>query len=265
MNPTERPGLGLDGSLDPFGASTGTHGTDTDLPAGTLPSSHDSQRSDASGSVEYSTGTTTVGLVTTDGVVLATDRRASLGGRFVSNKSVVKVEQVHPTAAVTIAGSVGPAQAYLQQLRAEADLYEHRRGRRMSMEALSSVGSGLLRGLPVSPLLGGVDPAPGTEGDAGEPHLYQLDGAGGRIEEAAFAATGSGMTVATGALEREYDPDVGVEAAVDTAIDAVLAASERDTASGNGVVVARVTGTGVETQLRDGTGAPINEAAGGVR
>jgi proteasome beta subunit len=213
----------------------------------------------AGDAVEYGTGTTTVGLVATDGVVLATDRRASLGGRFVSNKDVVKVEQVHPTAALTIAGTVGAAQAYIKRLRAEADLYEHRRGERMSMAALSTLGSGLLRGLPVSPLLGGVDPGDGEE------HLYQLDGAGGRIEESAYAATGSGMTVATGALERSYDPDAEVATAVDLAVEAVLAASERDTASGNGVVVARVTAGGVETERRDGTGALMNGATGGVR
>lgn len=263
MNPHGRPTLGSDGS--PVGGqfSTGL-GTDTDHIAGHSDiggQGHGGEAAD-DGAVEYSTGTTTVGLVAADGVVLATDRRASLGGRFVSNKDVVKVEQVHPTAALTIAGSVGAAQAYLKQLRAESDLYATRRGRRMSMEALSSVGSGLLRGLPVSPLLGGVDPV--TDG-AGEPHLYQLDGAGGRIEESAYAATGSGMTVATGALEREYDPEADIETAVSTAVDAVLAASERDTASGNGVVVARVTSDGVETERRDGTGALMNGATGGIQ
>jgi proteasome beta subunit len=264
MNPNDRPSLDLDGSLDPLGVAPGTNAAGSS--GGGIPAAGGSDTPAASGenAVEYSTGTTTVGLVAHDGVVLATDRRASLGGRFVSNKNVVKVEQVHPTAAVTIAGSVGAAQAYLKQLRAEADLYENRRGRRMSMEALSTVGSAILRGLPVSPLLGGVDPARDAEADA-EPRLYQLDGAGGRIEESAFAATGSGMTVATGALEREYDPEGDVESAVPTAVDAVLAASERDTASGNGVVVARVTADGVETELRDATGALMNGAAGGVR
>ena len=261
MNPNERPEPGLDGSLDPFGSGAGRRGEfsvdGSSVEAGGLETAAGSD-----GAVEYSTGTTTVGLVAADGVVLATDRRASLGGRFVSNKDVVKVEQVHPTAAITIAGSVGAAQAYAKQLRVEADLYENRRDRRMSMEALSSLASGLLRGLPVSPLLGGVDPA--ADG-AGEPHLYQLDGAGGRIEESAFAATGSGMTVATGALEREYDTDTDIETAVPTAVDAVLAVSERDTASGNGVVVARVTGDGVETERRDGTGALMNGANGGAR
>ncbi|MFB6205054.1 MAG: proteasome subunit beta [Haloglomus sp.] len=258
MNPNKRPSLDLGGSVGLDSPGTGA-GTETPATHRGRDSTHDPGEA-----VEYGTGTTTVGLVATDGLVLATDRRASLGGRFVSNKNVVKVEQVHPTAAVTIAGSVGPAQAYLRQLRAEAELYENRRGRRMSVEALSSIGSALLRGLPVSPLLGGVDPA-GDGEDEAVPRLYQLDGAGGRIEESQYAATGSGMTVATGALEREYDPAVDVGEAVNTAVDAVLAASERDTASGNGVAVARVTPDGVETERRDGTGALINGAAGGTR
>jgi len=110
-NPNERPEPGRDGSLDPFGSGAGRRGEfsvdGSSVGAGGLGTVAGSD-----GAVEYSTGTTTVGLVAADGVVLATDRRASLGGRFVSNKDVVKVEQVHPTAALTIAGSVGAAQAY---------------------------------------------------------------------------------------------------------------------------------------------------------
>jgi len=111
----------------------------------------------AGGAPTYSTGTTTVGVVADDGVVLAADRRASLGGRFVSNKRTVKVEQVHPRAAITLSGSVGGAQAYARQLRAQARLYETRRGEPMGMDALATAAGNALRGLPVSPLLGGVD------------------------------------------------------------------------------------------------------------
>ena len=92
MNPNDRPTLGADGSLtgDRLGTGTGIRDGYADGDHGVA----------GGGAVEYSTGTTTVGLVAADGVVLATDRRASLGGRFVSNKDVVKVEQVHPTAPV---------------------------------------------------------------------------------------------------------------------------------------------------------------------
>jgi proteasome beta subunit len=190
----------------------------------------------------YDTGTTTVGIVAGDGVVLATDRRASLGGRFIANKNTVKVEQVHPTAAVTIAGSVGGAQGYIRQLRAEANLYETRRGERMKLEGLSTLAGNLLRGLPVSILLGGVD-------EAG-PRLFSVDAAGGVLEDR-YSASGSGMQLATGVLEDAFDPDASVEAARAAAVDAIAAASERDTASGNGVNVAMVTGDGVEIDEYD--------------
>jgi proteasome beta subunit len=196
----------------------------------------------AGGAPTYSTGTTTVGLVATDGVVLATDRRASLGGRFVSNKRTVKVERVHPTAAITVSGSVGGAQAYARQLRAQARLYETRRGEPMTMDALATAAGNALRGLPVSPLLGGVD--------AGGPRLFQLDAAGGVLEDE-YGATGSGTQVAIGAVEGRYDPEADVEAATGLAADAVVAASERDTASGNGLVVARITSEGVDIREYD--------------
>ncbi|WP_254536848.1 proteasome subunit beta [Halomarina litorea] len=189
------------------------------------------------------TGTTTVGLTTADGVVLAADRRASLGGRFVSNKNAVKIEQVHPRAAVTMSGSVGGAQDFIRQLRVEADLYETRRGREMSMDALARLAGNLLRGKPASPLLGGVE-------RDGTPRVFSVDGAGGVLEDA-YGATGSGMTVATGALERLYREDLSLAEGVEVAAEAVAAASERDTASGNGITVARLTADSVDIESYD--------------
>jgi len=112
------------------------------------------------GADELKTGTTTVGLTTADGVVIATDMRASLAGRFVANKNVQKVEQVHPRAALTMVGSVGGAQSFIRTLRAEADLYEARRGEEISIEALMTLAGNLARGGPffrIQPILGGVD------------------------------------------------------------------------------------------------------------
>lgn len=188
---------------------------------------------------EFTTGTTTVGLVGAGDVVLATDRRASLGGRFVSNKDAEKIERVHPTAAVTISGSVGGGQAFADQLRAQASLYETRRGEPMSMQALSTTAANVVRGARVVPLLGGVDATGG--------HLYTLDPAGGLLEDA-YAATGSGMQLAYGFLEREFEAEMGVDGAESVAVGAVETASERDTASGNGVTVARISHEGVEIE-----------------
>jgi len=138
------------------------------------------------------TGTTTIGIAAADGVVVATDKRASLGGRFVSNKNVQKVEQIHPTAALTLVGSVGGAQSFIRTLRAEANLYEARRGKDMSINALATLAGNFARGGPflaINPILGGVD----EEGT----HVYSIDPAGGVMEDD-YTVTGSGLTVAYG-------------------------------------------------------------------
>ena len=191
------------------------------------------------------TGTTTVGLSTDEGVVIATDRRASLGGRFVSNKSVTKVEQIHPTAAMTLVGSVGGAQSFIRSLRSEANLYEVRRNEPMSISALATLAGNFARGGPffaINPIIGGVD----EEGS----HVYSVDPAGGVLQDD-YTVTGSGTMVATGTIEGEYDPEMSVEEARELAIRAVEAAAERDTGSGNGIVIAEVTSDGVDVDRFD--------------
>ncbi|MFW6385353.1 MAG: archaeal proteasome endopeptidase complex subunit beta [Halodesulfurarchaeum sp.] len=186
------------------------------------------------------TGTTSIGLRTADAVVLATDRRASLGGRVVSNKNVQKVEQIHDTAALTMVGSVGGAQSYIRSIRAEANLYEARRGEPMSIHALATIASNFARGGPfmlINPVLGGVD-------DSG-PHVYSIDPLGGLTEDE-YVVTGSGMQFALGVLEQEYRDDLTLEEGVRIGTRAVQSASERDTASGNGVTIAEATADGVD-------------------
>jgi proteasome beta subunit len=200
---------------------------------------------DAADDHVVSTGTTTVGIATDDGVAIGTDRRASLGGRFVANKNVVKVEQIHPTAALTLVGSVGGAQSFVRTLRSEASLYERRRDERLSIDALATLAGNFARGGPfvaINPILGGVD------GDGS--HVYSIDPAGGVLSDD-YTVTGSGTQVATGTLEGTYEPDLSVEAAGELAATAVAAASERDTGSGNGFVLATITDAGVEVDEFD--------------
>jgi proteasome beta subunit len=191
------------------------------------------------------TGTTTVGITTPDGVVIGTDRRASLGGRFVSNKQVQKVEPVHPTAALTLVGSVGGAQSFIRNLRAEASLTETRRGEPLSISALATLAGNFARGGPffaINPILGGVD----EEGS----HVYSIDPAGGVMEDD-YTVTGSGMQLAHGALERQYEDDLSMEEAKELAARAINAATERDTGSGNGLVIAEITSDGVDITHHD--------------
>jgi proteasome beta subunit len=207
--------------------------------------SFDGQSVGGDDDVTAKTGTTTVGISTEDGVVVGTDRRASLGGRFVSNKNVVKVEQIHPTGLLTLVGSVGGAQSFIRTLRSEASLYEQRRDKPMSMQALSTLAGNFARGGPfiaINPILGGID-------DEGT-HIYTIDPAGGVMADD-YTVTGSGMQLAHGALESEYDPDLSMDEAETLAARAVNAATERDTGSGNGLVLASVTEDGVDIDKYD--------------
>jgi len=200
----------------------------------------DGQRQATDDETVNETGTTTIGITTGDGVVVATDMRASLGGRFVSNKDVQKVEQIHPTAALTLVGSVGGAQSLIRTLRSEVGLYEARRGEDLSMSALATLAGNVLRTGPfahVHPILGGVD----AEGS----HVYSIDPAGGTLGDD-YVVTGSGMQLAYGAIEGSYDPEMSMEEAMQLAAGAVQSAVERDTGSGNGVYLAEITGEGVD-------------------
>lgn len=203
------------------------------------------QRADtaADGTNEMKTGTTLVGVTTDDAVVLASDRRASLG-RMVSSKSVRKVVPLVDRAALAFSGSMAGAQALSSQLEAQLRLYEVRRGEEMSTGALATSLANLLREgkFGTAPLLAGVD------GDG--PHLYEMDPAGGTTESE-FAAGGSGTPYVYGLLESEYEAGLSTADARSLAARAVAVASERDLASGNGLVLAELTGDGVAVETFD--------------
>lgn len=187
------------------------------------------------------TGTTVVGLRTADAVVMAADRRASLGGRFVTSKRQKKIDRLHPTAAVALSGAVGDIQQFVRTMQAEARLHRHRRGEDLSIPALATLAGNVLRSAQfrITSLLGGVD-------ENGR-HVFEVDAGGAMIPDE-YAAGGSGMQVAYGVLERSYDPGLSVDEGRRVAARAIDSASERDTASGNGLRISTVTHEGVQSE-----------------
>jgi len=186
------------------------------------------------------TGTTTVGLKTERGVLIATDMRASLGGQLVVNKNVQKVEQVHPTAAMTLVGSVGEAQWFIRTLRCEANIYEFRHGEQLDIAALQQLAGTLAQSShlrSIMPILGGVDD------DGG--HIASIGPTGGVIDDN-YIATGSGMQLAYGCLEERYEPNLSDAQARRLAAKTIRSASNRDTASGNGIYLAEISDEGVD-------------------
>ncbi len=181
-------------------------------------------------------GTTTVGITCTDGVVFASERRASMGN-LVAHKVAEKIFKIDNHIAATIAGSVADAQSLMKIISAETALYRLRNGKDISLEAAAAVSSNILHSSPayVQTLIGGVDNTGAS--------IYSLDAAGGMIKDT-FISTGSGSTFAYGVLEDRFHEDITVEEAKELALRAIKAATERDTYSGNGFLVAQVTKDG---------------------
>ncbi len=183
-------------------------------------------------------GTTTVGITCKDGIVFATERRATMGN-LVAHKVAEKIFKIDDHIATTIAGSVGDAQSLMKVIGAEVSLYQMRNNDEISVKAAASLTANILRSGPmyVQILLGGMD------GD--KPSIYSLDPAGGMIEDN-YISTGSGSIVAYGVLEDRFKDDLSVDEGLELAIRAIRAASERDTYSGNGFLVAKVDKDGFE-------------------
>ncbi len=183
-------------------------------------------------------GTTTVGIVCTDGVVLAADRRASLGNMVLSD-NVTKVFQIDDHLALAGAGSVGDILSLVRLLRAETRLYKAKAGKEMSVKALATLTSNLLHGNRFMPYFGWFLIA----GHTGKPALYSIDMAGG-ITEDRFTAAGSGMEFAFSILEDGYRDGMSLEDGVRLALRALRASTRRDVFTGGGVLVVSVTADG---------------------
>ncbi|AWR97037.1 archaeal proteasome endopeptidase complex subunit beta [Acidianus sulfidivorans JP7] len=200
--------------------------------------------------IKYLKGTTTVGLVAKDGVVLAADRRAS-EGFFVANKMVRKLLYITDNIAITTAGSVADLQFIYYYLK---NIYHYNLisgSGATSVKGLATLLANILSSSKYFPyivqiLMGGYDT---------KPRLYNLDYLGDATEEK-YVATGSGSPVAMGVLEDNYRDDLTADEAMDIAARAVLSAIKRDSFTGTGVIVSKITATGhveKEVYLRKGT------------
>ncbi|TFG55993.1 MAG: archaeal proteasome endopeptidase complex subunit beta [Methanomassiliicoccus sp.] len=187
------------------------------------------------------TGTTTLGIVNADGVVMASEHRATMGN-IIAHKEVQKVFKIDTNLGMTTAGLVGDAQVMARYLRAEVELYKLKRTTDMSVKAAATLTSNILRRgggaygyYYVGLIVGGYD----REGG----HVYSLDAAGGSIPDH-YVSVGSGSLFAYGVLEDHYKKDITLDEAINLAIRALNAAMKRDSASGDGVDIITITKDG---------------------
>ncbi len=186
---------------------------------------------------KYLKGTTTVGIVCTDGVVLATEQRATMGN-FIASKTAKKIYQIDDLVGMTTAGSVGDAQQIVRIINVESRLFKMRRKESITTKGITTLLANLLSGqryypLMVQLLIGGYD--------KNGPAVYSLDALGGNIEEMSAVATGSGSPMAYGVLEDRYREGMNVEEGAYLAIRALHNAMKRDSASGEGIDVVLIT------------------------
>lgn len=186
------------------------------------------------------TGTTTVGIICKDGVVLAAERKATMG-YLVASKHAKKILKIADHIGMTIAGNVGDAQALERYIKAEVNLYQLQEGRKMPVKAAATLVANILYSRSYFPyyvqlLVGGYDNGA---------RLFSFDPTGSVIEEKDYFSTGSGSVMALGVLEDNYKTGMDMESAKKLAVRAIKAAIERDIASG---------GAGIDLAVIDNKG-----------
>ena len=193
---------------------------------------------------KYLKGTTTLGFVCKDGIVLASDSRATMG-YLISDKEARKIYQIDENIALTTAGMVADNQMLVRIMKAQAALYKLQ-DKPMNVKAAATLLANILQSNKYFPywvqlILGGYD----SEG-----RVYELDAVGG-IGEKNVSATGSGSPVAYGVLEQQYKEDLTVDEGKMVAVRAIKAALERDAATGNKINLVTITKGGYKEYSRE--------------
>ena len=190
-----------------------------ELPAGSMPATPH--------------GTTIVALTFRGGVLMAGDRRATMGS-MIANRHIEKVFPADKYSVLGIAGTAGIAIDMVRLFQVELEHYEKIEGTLLSLEGKANRLGAMVRanlpmalqGLSVVPLFAGIE--------RGEPagRLFSYDVTGGRYEEREHHSVGSGSVFARGALKKLWRPELSADEAVAVAVEALIDAADDDSATG---------------------------------
>jgi proteasome beta subunit len=195
----------------------------------------------AGGAFEAPHGTTIVSATFDGGVVMAGDRRATMGN-IIANRDMEKVFAADEYSAVGIAGTAGIAIELVKLFQVELEHYEKIEGALLSLEGKASRLASMIRanlgmamqGLSVVPLFAGYDL------DRSQGRIFSYDVTGGCYEERDHHSVGSGSLFARGALKKMWRPGLPVEQAVSVAVEAIYDAADDDSATGGPDVGRRI-------------------------
>ncbi|MDQ1602871.1 MAG: proteasome beta subunit, partial [Actinomycetota bacterium] len=221
--------------------------------------------------VEAPHGTTIVAITHSTGVILAGDRRATMGN-FIAQRDIEKVFHADEFSCVGIAGTAGLAIEMVRLFQVELEHYEKIEGTTLSLEGKANRLAMMIRGnlgmamqgLAVVPLFAGYDPE--TEGG----RIFSYDVTGGRYEEHKYHSVGSGSMFARGALKKLWNENLSAEDAVLCCVQALYDAADEDSATGGPdvarriyPVVATVTESGFRRLPDDEVGGSVDSVIAG--
>ena len=238
--PESDPGpdfVGLLRSVDAAGSGSGRSGSGSGSVSGGGPG----RRADedvralaaAASLVPAPHATTVVALRYADGVIMAGDRRATMGN-IIAHRSMEKVFPADRYSAVAIAGSAGMAVEMVRLFQVQLEHFEKVEGTTLSLEGKANQLAQMVRqnlplamqGLVVVPLFAGYDTARGIG------RIFSYDATGGHYEDTDFQATGSGGRDARSTIKLGYRPGLSRDEAVDLAIQSLYDAADEDSATG---------------------------------
>ncbi len=195
---------------------------------------------------QLKTGTTTIGLVAKDGIVLAADMRATAGNLIV-NRRTDKIFSISDNMAITMAGTVSDAQLLTKLIKAELALLKIRNQREPTVKEAANLLSGMvysnIRKMSMIPgiahfIVGGKD-------ETGF-YVYDIFPDGSIQKVTDFISSGSGSVFAYGVLETQFKKEMSVEQAAKLALKSINTSLKRDSASGDGVNIFQITSEGIK-------------------
>jgi proteasome beta subunit len=189
--------------------------------------------------------TTIVAITCAEGVVMAGDRRATMGNLIAQRD----IEKVHPADAYSLVGIAGTAGIGIELMRlfqVELEHYEKIEGAMLSLDGKANRLASMIRGnlgaamqgLAVIPLFAGFDLAAADPARAGR--IFSFDVTGGPYEETGYDAIGSGSLFARAALKKRFRAGLGVDEAVRLAVESLYDAADDDTATGGPDLTRRI-------------------------
>src|SRR3954464_1373440 len=185
--------------------------------------------------------TTIVAATFDGGVVMAGDRRATMGN-IIAQRDIEKVFPTDEYSGVGIAGTAGLAVELVRLFQTELEHYEKIEGTTLSIDGKANRLSALIRsnlamamqGLAVVPLFAGFDLV------SEQGRIFSYDVTGGRYEETAFHSVGSGSLFARGSLKKLYRGDLDEEGCVTAVVQALYDAADDDSATGGPDLTRRI-------------------------